>query len=332
MLTRHRIAEVVNGFSGHTILVIGDFILDEFVWGSVRRISPEAPVPVVDITKETYCLGGAGNVVANIRSLGGKAIPAGIVGNDKAGQQIISLLQTIGADSPVFHQDERPTTRKTRIVAHGQHVVRTDRESKKPISPEICGSLSNDISVYLPWVSAVVVSDYNKGVITHDLLSRILPEAKKRRLPIFLDPKVPNSEHYRSVTVMTPNRLEAELLTGVTIEDHRTLELAGRKLLRKFDCEYALITRGEFGMSLFSNSDSYHLPTFAREVFDVTGAGDTVISALALSSAAGATMREAAIIANHAAGIAVGKIGTAAVRQIDLMSEFDGYSAAHAGA
>src|SRR5205085_3068438 len=214
------------------------------------------------------------------------------------------------------------TTLKTRIIAHSQQVVRADRESRQPVSPEVTAELAATFLQHLPAASAVVVSDYDKGVVNRDLLGEILPRARIAGVPVFLDPKVQHAGYYQPITMITPNQREAEMLTGLAIGDEPSLEEAGRKLLERFGCEFALITRGEGGMSLFNASGgagasnggrSQHLPTFAREVFDVTGAGDTVIATLALAHAAGAGMEECAILANHAAGIAVGKVGTATV-------------------
>jgi len=311
--------------------VVGDIMLDEFIWGKVRRISPEAPVPVVEVIDETYRLGGAGNVAANIRGLEGRAIPIGVVGRDAASNRIGDLLEEAGIETYGLVRADRPTTVKTRIVAHNQQVVRTDRESKKPLSAEINTDLDILFTQFLRGAAAVIVSDYDKGVINRDLLTNILPKAQAAGIPVFLDPKVHHADYYKPITAITPNHHEAELLTGLLISTEKTLDEAGRKLLQKFDCEYALITRGEEGMSLFHRSGSHHLPTFAREVFDVTGAGDTVIATLALARAAGATMEESAVLANHAAGIAVGKVGTATVSRSELVSDFEARNAHSAG-
>jgi rfaE bifunctional protein kinase chain/domain len=329
------VKQILNGFSGRTILIVGDVMLDEFIWGRVSRISPEAPVPVVEVLDETYRLGGSGNVAANIQSLDGKAIPIGVIGRDPAAERVLDLLKQAGIDTSGVVQSGpqagRPTTLKTRIVAHHQQIVRTDRESRKPLSKELNNSLEQAFLKYLPKADAVIVSDYDKGVVNRELLSAILPKARSAGAPVFLDPKVQHADYYRPITLITPNHREAELLTGMTIVDEHTLEEAGRRLLQKFECEYALITRGEEGMSLFSATGSHHLPTFAREVFDVTGAGDTVIATLALARAGGATMEESAVLANHAAGIAVGKVGTATVSQAELLSDFESRNAHSAG-
>jgi len=300
-------------------------MLDEFIWGKVGRISPEAPVPVVEVVEETYRLGGSANVAANIRALDGVPVPIGVVGRDAASERMEELLLEVGIETNGLMRADRPTTLKTRIIAHSQQIVRADRESKKPLSPKLNKDLEALFREYLPRAAGIIVSDYDKGVINRELMSTILPSARTASVPVYLDPKVHHADYYRPITLITPNHHEAELLTGTIIDCKASLEEAGRRLLQKFDCEYALITKGEEGMSLFSANDggSHHLPTFAREVFDVTGAGDTVIATLALARAGSATMEEAAIVANHAAGIVVGKLGTATVSRSELLSAFD---------
>jgi len=323
------VAKIVSHFAHRTILIVGDVMLDEFIWGKVARISPEAPVPVVDVVGETYRLGGAANVAANIRALGGIAVPIGVAGRDAASERIALLLEEAGIESHGILRDDRPTTLKTRIIAHNQQVVRTDRESRKPFSSALNAGLAAAFRPHLQHAAAVIVSDYDKGVANKELLSQILPEASRAGVPVYLDPKVHHADYYSPITLITPNQREAELLTATLIDSEAALEQAGRKLLQRFECEYALITRGEHGMSLFNGAGSHHLPTFAREVFDVTGAGDTVIATLALARSAGATMQEAAVLANHAAGIVVGKVGTATVTSTELVADFDERTRTH---
>src|SRR3989442_316039 len=339
-MNRTRVEQILHRFSGKTILILGDVMLDEFIWGKVRRISPEAPVPVVEVTNETYRLGGSGNVAANIHALDGTQVSIGVIGRDFAGDRILTLMQQSEIETSGLIRNDRPTTLKTRIIAHNQQVVRADRESRQPASPDLTAELAAVFLQHLPAATAVVVSDYDKGVVNRDLLAEILPKARIAGVPVFLDPKVQHADYYRPIPMITPNQREAELLTGVPIGDEFSLEEAGRKLLEQFDCEFALITRGEEGMSLFNASSSFgaskgassqHLPTFAREVFDVTGAGDTVIATLALAHAAGATMQECAMLANHAAGIVVGKVGTATASRSELLSDFAARNAHTAG-
>jgi rfaE bifunctional protein kinase chain/domain len=335
-MNRSRVNQILDGFPGKTILIVGDIMLDEFIWGKVGRISPEAPVPVIEVLEETYRLGGSANVAANIRALDGAPVPIGVVGSDAASERIEQLLREARIETQGLVRTNRQTTLKTRIIekAHKQQVVRTDRESKKPLSAEINAELAKLFLRYLPKAAAVVVSDYDKAVVSRDLLSKILPEARSQGVPVYLDPKVHHADYYKPITLITPNHREAELLTGTNIDSESALEDAGKKLLERFDCDYALITRGEQGMSLFSASSvnrPQHLPTFAREVFDVTGAGDTVIATLSLSRAGGATIEEAAVLANHAAGIVVGKVGTATVGRSELLSDFETRNAHSAG-
>jgi D-beta-D-heptose 7-phosphate kinase/D-beta-D-heptose 1-phosphate adenosyltransferase len=322
-MNRSRVQQIISAFPGKAILILGDVMLDEFIWGKVARISPEAPVPVVEVINETYRLGGSANVAANIRSLDGTALPIGVVGQDAAADRVHNLFRESGVGTEGVVQADRPTTLKSRIIAHSQQVVRTDRESRKPLSSEMNHELAKRFAQCLPRAAAVIVSDYDKGVVNRELLATVLPEARSANVPVYLDPKVHHADYYKPITLITPNHREAELLTGTVVDSEAALEDAGRKLLERFQCEYALITRGEEGMSLFSRSGSHHLPTFAREVFDVTGAGDTVIATLALARAAGATMEEAALLANHAAGIVVAKVGTATLTRAELLSDFE---------
>ena len=324
-MNRVRASQILNAFSGKSILIVGDVMLDEFIWGKVARISPEAPVPVVQVDRETYRLGGSANVAANIRELNGTPIPIGVVGRDAAAERTERLMTDAQIETNGLLRADRPTTVKTRIIAHNQQVVRADRESRQPFSSELNSDLAKLFLQHLPKAAAVIISDYDKGVVNRELMATILPAAQTARVPVYLDPKVHHAEYYRPITAITPNHREAELLTGMTIDSLAQLEEAGRRLLQRFECEYALITRGEEGMSLFSSSQtdaSHHLPTFAREVFDVTGAGDTVIATIALARAAGATMEESAVMANYAAGIVVGKVGTATVSPSELIAEF----------
>ena len=322
-LTRSRADQLISSFAGKRILVLGDMMLDEFIWGKVRRISPEAPVPVVEVARESYHLGGAGNVASNIRALGANPVPIGLIGDDHSAHRLSALFQDGGIEpSGLVAEAGRPTTVKTRIVAHNQQIVRADRENRTPLTSERNKALFAAFMKWLPTCVAVVVSDYDKGVVNRQLLSEALPAAQKAGIPVLLDPKVYQADYYQPITLITPNQREAELITGVSIDDDRQLEVAGRQLLERFQCPYALITRGEEGMSLFSREGSHHLPTFAREVFDVSGAGDTVIGTLALAIAAGATMEESAILANLAAGLVVGKVGTASVTQQELLADF----------
>ncbi len=305
----------VKQFSHQTVLVVGDLMLDHYIWGAVARISPEAPVPVVNVSSESIRFGGAGNVLHNILSMGGRGIIAGVVGSDNAGAWITQELVSkgVGCDG-IFLDSDRPTTKKTRVIAHHQQVVRYDHEKSGAIPSKIEKGLIDFIVRSMPQISGVVVSDYAKGVVTPRLFRTLLPIAKKSGVPVLVDPKVGHFSWYKNATLMTPNHLEAGQAAGRVIQDERTLEEVGAILLRKMDCEAILITRGEAGMSLFERGGGVtHIPTEAKDVFDVTGAGDTVISALALAVCAGASLVDAARLANYAAGLAVGIVGTAAI-------------------
>jgi D-glycero-beta-D-manno-heptose-7-phosphate kinase len=313
LLSAARAAALLRLMRGRRVIVLGDVMLDEFVWGRVARISPEAPVPVVEVTDESFHLGGAGNVAASIRALGGKAALAGVVGADAAGERVRRALIAAGVEAQlVLVSPDRPTTVKTRIIAHSQQVVRADREDASDISGEAVDALVAGLRGEIGSADALVLSDYQKGVVTPALLRRVLPIARRRRRPVLVDPKLRHFRSYRGVTVVTPNQLEAEQATGLRLREPEDLEAAGRRILSLLGCRAALVTRGEQGMSLFERGrPSLHVPAAAREVFDVTGAGDSVIATLALALAAGASLPEAASVANAAAGVVVGKVGTA---------------------
>src|SRR5262245_39592137 len=244
-MDRKRVEQILNQFPGKTILIVGDVMLDEFIWGKVARISPEAPVPIVEVTNETYRLGGAGNVAANIHELGGKPIPIAVLGKDETGNRIQEILNELAIQGFAVQRDDRHTTLKTRIIAHNQQIVRADWESRQPLSPQLNLALATAFERYLPQASAIIISDYAKGVVNRELLSTILPKAKSAGVPVFLDPKVFHADYYHPITAITPNQREAELLTGIAITDQATLEDAGQALLEKFQCDYALITCGE---------------------------------------------------------------------------------------
>ena len=325
-LTRERAGSIADAFAGKRIVVLGDVMLDEFIWGRVRRISPEAPVPVVEVDRQTLALGGAGNVVSNLVALGAAPTPIGVLGDDPDADRLRGAFRELGvSDSRLVVDAARPTTVKTRIIAHNQQVVRTDRESRSPIAASIEDRVVEGFREEIEGADAVVVSDYGKGLLTPGLLARVLTAARERGLIVCLDPKMRSFLHYQPVTVITPNNQEAADASGVPIEDEQSLTEAGRKLLGSVDTRAVLITRGEEGMSLFIGraqdaAEVTHIPTVAREVYDVTGAGDTVIATLALALASGASLEEAAVLANHGAGVVVGKVGTASVTRDELLA------------
>jgi D-beta-D-heptose 7-phosphate kinase/D-beta-D-heptose 1-phosphate adenosyltransferase len=322
-LTKTRAAEILRAFRDRNVLVLGDVMLDEFVWGDVTRISPEAPVPVVDVRRESIHLGGAANVLANLVALGARGSVVGVVGKDGSGERLRAGLRELGAlDQGVIVDETRPSTTKTRIIAHSQLVVRADRESRTPVSAKTEDQILSFLKDALTHADAFVISDYDKGVVTQRILREILPLAYVR-VPVLVDPKLRNFNFYRPATLVTPNHLEALRMSDT--EDHSDDgSLHAAKVIReKLGCDAVLITRGDRGMMLLeSNGQPVFVETAAREVYDVTGAGDTVIAALAGALASGATMLEAATLANHAAGIVVGKVGTATVSADELIASF----------
>jgi D-glycero-beta-D-manno-heptose-7-phosphate kinase len=318
---RRRLESVVRRFARTRLLVVGDLMLDQFIWGRVSRISPEAPVPVVHVTGESAHLGGAANVAANVRALGGEALLAGIVGADAHGRRLIRELGSIGVGvSGVVRTARFATIRKIRILAHQQQVVRLDRESGRP-DPSLTRAVVARVLRQLGSVDGVVVSDYNKGVVTTALLSELAAHCRSKPM-LFIDPKLDNFANYAGATLVKPNLEAAALASGIEIVDERSLVRAGETLLERWRCEAVLMSRGEEGMTLFRRGrPMQHFPTAAREVFDVTGAGDTVLASVALALAAGASFEDAAVLANRAAGIVVGKLGTATASAGELLSE-----------
>ena len=315
--------KIIGRFKDKNILVIGDLILDHYIWGRVSRISPEAPVPVVEVTRESFLLGGAANVAHNIVSLGGRASVIGINGQDIAGEALMNILSQKGVNCEGIFTENRPTTVKTRVIAHNQQVVRFDREDRKYVDGKILKGILGYINSVLFKYDAVIVSDYQKGMISQELIRDIVKKAKPKGMFIAVDPKVGHFDFYKGVSLITPNVMEASSGSNIEIRDDKTLLKAGRSLLKKLSCKAVLITRGEQGMSLFEKNKVTNIPTVARKVYDVTGAGDTVISAFTLASASGANMEEAAVIANHAAGIVVAEVGTAVATPEQLLKSFD---------
>ena len=316
-----RLLEIVELFPKAKILVVGDFVLDEYVWGSVSRISPEAPVPVVNIKRESFLPGGSLNVANNIRTLGGTVYPCGIIGRDLEGRMLFRKMRMQGIDTGgVVRDASRPTTIKTRVIAHSQQVVRVDREKVEPISRKDAQKIFQFIRKRIKEVDAVIVEDYGKGVVEPALLGPLLELTKKYGKPVFVDPKEKHFELYKNVTAITPNRAEAyDAFGGLANGRERNLEEVGRELLRRLQSKAVLITLGEEGMALFEKvRPTVRIPTMAREVYDVSGAGDTVIAIFTLGVAAGASLQEAAILSNAAAGVVVGKLGTATVEPWEL--------------
>lgn len=316
-----RLRNIIYNFQNTRVMVIGDLILDEFIWGKVDRISPEAPVPVVWADRESFMPGGASNVANNVAALGGKVDLVGVIGNDDRGGILKSEMsqRNIVIDG-IFIDNTRPTVLKTRVIAHKQQVVRIDKEVISPLSNRIISKIVAYVKKRIKDIDILIIEDYGKGVITPQLLKSIVPLAKRHKKTIAVDPKEDHFSFYKGVTLITPNISEASKATGVKIQNKRDIDDAGKRLLNKLKCNMALITRGEDGMVLFKNGKRpVYIQTVAQEVYDVSGAGDTVISVFCLALASGAREIEAAHIANCAAGIVVGKVGIAVVNQAELI-------------
>ncbi|MBI4850101.1 MAG: D-glycero-beta-D-manno-heptose-7-phosphate kinase [Nitrospirae bacterium] len=312
--------DLFNKFKNTGILVVGDLMVDQYIWGKVKRISPEAPVPVVEVTNENLLLGGAANVANNILSLGGRVYVAGAVGSDDIGKILINKFKEsrINTDGIVIDKD-RPTTVKTRVIAHSQQVVRFDKEVKSDISHSTFSLVLEYIKDCLPEIKGIIISDYCKGLITKALIGKILNLAGSKVF-VTVDPKIGHFDYYTGVSLITPNINEASFGSGIDIVDGKTLISAGNTLLKKLRCKAVIITRGDEGMTLFEkNGKVTNIPTCAREVYDVSGAGDTVIATLTLCHSAGASLKDSTIIANHAAGIVVAKVGTAVATQEEIL-------------
>lgn len=341
MTPASKLKQLVGRLRGRRVGVIGDFMLDRYVWGSATRLSPEAAVPIVDFVSETDCLGGAGNVAANLAALGARVTPFGVTGDDEAARGLRASLKAAGmSDRGILSDPRRLTTMKTRIIARHQQVVRVDREERRSLPAKLEQSLITRIKTGLSSLDALVLSDYDKGVITDALADRVLDEARRRGLPALVKPKTSRLFAYRGSTVVVCNKKEAGFFVTRELSDEKSIEEAGRALLAHFGCAAIVITLGEKGMSLFEEGTPRHvqvpatsfevsyarvgLPgvdgeTRGRQVFDVTGAGDTVLSVLALAVAARAPLEDAVALANLAAGVVVGKLGTATVAPAELL-------------
>lgn len=317
-----RLSQISKRLDEACVLIIGDIMLDRYIRGSVTRISPEAPVPIVEVTSESLQPGGAANVASNITAFDGKAIIIGVVGNDSHGEKLMSLLNerkvTIGY---VARDKERLTTVKMRIIAEHQQAIRADWEDKRSCK-EHSAEFIDAVGRYVKKAKAIVISDYDKGVITSEFLSGVIPLAKQYKKPIVVDPKIVHFHEYRGVTIVTPNLKEASAATGIGGEDDVSVVRMGRKILADLNCNAALITRGKAGMTLIeSGGNVCHIPAHTAEVYDVTGAGDTVTAVVASVLAIGGSLLEATVLANVFAGIVVRKLGTANVSKQEIESE-----------
>ena len=303
-INKERLLKLKKRFSGQKIAVIGDMMLDCYYWGDVKRVSPEAPVPVVEVENEFYRFGGAANVALNIKKLGGTPIPLGVIGYDNEGSIFSSLIaeENITATGLVIDEN-RPTTSKARVIAHNQHVVRIDKEKKNPVDPEISKKLMDYFIGIVDELDGIILQDYNKGVLTSSFIKKIIRLARAKNKLITVDPKFNNFFEYKNVTVFKPNRKEASDVLGYRIKSDEDISLAGQKLLNKLHAKYVLLTLGEEGIAVFEKEkEERRMPTKARKVADVSSAGDTVISTLTMALAAGADILEASYLANYAAG------------------------------
>ncbi|RKZ26794.1 D-glycero-beta-D-manno-heptose-7-phosphate kinase [bacterium] len=304
------------------IAVLGDVMLDRYIWGNAERISPEAPVPVVFVEGETTRLGGAANVAWNIRAIGAKPLLFGVVGEDRFAAQLKDLMSEYDISSEYLVVDAgRPTTSKTRIIARGQQVVRIDRENIIDVERSVENRLVKSLLETLDDVAGIVISDYGKGVISRGVLRKVISAARERKKFVAVDPKERHFSLYKGVSIITPNKKEAGEAVGIKIRDEKSLLRVGRKLMKKTGAENILITRGSEGMSLFyGDGEVEHFPTMARQVYDVTGAGDTVVSVFTATLSAGGTLREGAIISSHAASVVIGKLGTAVASPKEIIT------------
>jgi len=337
-ISRQKLVRIVKALRGRRIGVVGDLMLDRYIWGQAGRLSPEAPVPVVEFVEEEGVAGGAGNVASNLAALGARVTLFGVVGGDEFAPHVTCCLRQRGiSEKGILADPSRKTTVKTRIVAGHQQVVRVDRETRVPLARELEERLIGRVIAGLRSLPALILSDYDKGVVTDELSRRVLAACDRLRRPSFVKPKWSRQAQYPKATTIVLNRAEAGFLVSSMLEDEEAVEEAGHKLLEHFGCQALIITRGARGMNLFEPEEkkSYHVPATTqdlphgklgldrraggRQVFDVTGAGDTVVATLALAVTAGATLREAAVLANAAAGIVVGKLGTATVSAAELI-------------
>jgi rfaE bifunctional protein kinase chain/domain len=337
-----KLKKLAKALRGRRIAVVGDFMLDRYMWGTATRISPEAPVPVVDFLNESQVLGGAGNVSANLAALGATVFPFGVIGEDEAGSAIRACLDTAGiATKGVVADKSRITTIKTRVVALHHQIVRVDRERRGPLSRALEESLIRRIKVALAKLDALVISDYDKGVVSDPLTDRVLTECHRRGVPVLVKPKTSRLYAYRGATVIVCNAKEAGFFDTRSLDDDESVAQAGQALLAKFGCSAVVITRGLKGLNVFEETspEGFHVPalsseisyerlgqaatdrtTHGRQVFDVTGAGDTVLSVLALGVAARIPIRDAAVLANAGASVIVGKLGTSTITPDELFA------------
>jgi len=316
-VTTKRLKEILRAFKGKDMIVVGDVMLDHFIKGSVSRISPEAPVPVVAVNKEFFVAGGAGNVAVNLAALGAKPTLVSVVGRDMGGELLKDFLREKNVNIQAIVEDyDRPTTQKIRVMAEQQQIVRFDRESKQTIGHDVAAECMRNFTTALKNAKGVILSDYGKGMLSDRNIKSLIDACRKHKIPVCVDPKIDNFKKYKNITCMTPNTKEAWEGAGDSPKaGEEAIEKLGHKILKMLHADSILITRSADGMSLFEKGKTKPITVkaTAKEVFDVTGAGDTVISVFTLALACGAKLHEAAVLSNYAAGIVVSKSGTATV-------------------
>lgn len=326
-ITESKLRSIFRKSRGSKIAVIGDVMLDKYVYGTISRISPEAPVPVVDIDKTEFKLGGAANVANNIKALDAEPVLIGVIGNDYDSKHYLDVMKTLGLSTAgIIKDSSRPTTAKTRVIAHSQHVLRVDSEIKDDVSLNTRKKILEFFTKNIKSFAAVILQDYNKGVLTKEMIRQIISVCRKHKKPVYVDPKFHNFFEFRDVTVFKPNRKETADILAMKIDGEESVKEAGRILIDRLNCEYLVLTRGEKGMMLFDKEKNktviLNIPTRARKVADVSGAGDTVISTIAVMLAGGANMIEAVMLANQAAGIVCEEVGIIPIYKNALIDSY----------
>lgn len=326
-ITEAKLKGIFKKSKGRKIAIIGDVMLDKYVYGTISRVSPEAPVPVVDIDKTEFRLGGAANVANNIKALEAEPVLIGVIGNDYDSKHYLDVMKSLGLSTVgIIKDNSRPTTTKTRVIAHSQHVLRVDSEVKDDITTAIRKKILDYLNRNIKSFAAVILQDYNKGVLTKELIFQAISIARKNKKPVYVDPKFHNFFEYKDVTVFKPNRKETADILAMKIDGETSVKEAGSKLIDKLNCEYLVLTRGEKGMMLFDKEKNktviLNIPTKARRVADVSGAGDTVISTIAVMLAGGANIIEAVMLANQAAGIVCEEVGIIPIYKKALLDSY----------
>ncbi|MBU2438567.1 MAG: D-glycero-beta-D-manno-heptose-7-phosphate kinase [Acidobacteria bacterium] len=315
-MNKKRMESVIRAFKGRRVCVLGDLMVDKYIWGEVTRISPEAPVPIVEVCRDSICLGGAGNVARTLETLGAVPYVVGVIGSDPEG---LWIRDQFSERSGLVFLKNRPTTVKTRIIAHQQQVVRVDQETRTPFPEQIRKNIA--AIVREAEFEGLVISDYNKGMVSRALMADVLGHCRRKKIPVYVDPKVQNFSAFTPVTLVTPNHVEAESIVHHRCSSDEEVEKAGEKIFERIQSDFLIIKRGDKGMSVFeAGKKAMHIPTVAKEIFDVTGAGDTVIATASIALLAGSDIREAAVLANAAAGVVVGKVGTASLNPDELLA------------